>query len=48
MKTQTHSKTLKSQNLPKLRDYQKQVILDLKAQIQAGHQRHLIVAATQG
>lgn len=46
MKTQTHSKTLKSQNLPKLRDYQKQVILDLKAQIQAGHQRHLIVAAT--
>lgn len=46
MKTQTHSKTLKSQNLPKLQDYQKQVILDLKAQIPAGHQRHLIVAAT--
>lgn len=46
MKTQTHSKTLKPQNLPRLRDYQKQVILDFKAQIQAGHQRHLIVAAT--
>ncbi|MFB2920322.1 DEAD/DEAH box helicase [Aerosakkonema sp. BLCC-F2] len=46
MKTETQMKTLKTQNLPKLRDYQKQVISDLNAQIQAGHQRNLIVAAT--